>query len=114
MGLDHQSAAVLSENRLDDLAWAEVHRNWRGRPRYQCVVSALPEGVMRLSPLEPNIVLPHELESHIRVIAASSSSQGTDRSSAAGVPRAATVTYRSCSAPSRAAPPRSTMEFGGT
>jgi hypothetical protein len=74
-----------------DLAWAEVHRNWRGRPRYQCVVSALPEGVMRLSPLEPNILLPHELESHIRVIAASSSSQGTDRSSAAGVPRAATV-----------------------
>ncbi|MCC2643676.1 MAG: hypothetical protein K0S45_4089 [Nitrospira sp.] len=74
-----------------DLAWAEVHRNWRGRPRYQCVVSALPEGVMRLSPLEPNIVLPHELESHIRAIAASATSQASDRSSAAGVPRAATV-----------------------
>ncbi|MBA3753753.1 MAG: hypothetical protein H0X01_06385 [Nitrospira sp.] len=74
-----------------DLAWAEVHRNWRGRPRYQCVVSALPEGVMRLSPLEPNIALPHELESHIRAIAGSAATQATDRSSAAGVPRAATV-----------------------
>lgn len=74
-----------------DLAWAEVHRNWRGRPRYQCVVSALPEGVMRLSPLEPNIVLPHELESHIRAIAASAASQAAERPSAAGVPRAATV-----------------------
>ena len=74
-----------------DLAWAEVHRNWRGRPRYQCVVSALPEGVMRLSPLEPNIVLPHELETHIRAIAGSATSQASDRSSAAGVPRAATI-----------------------
>ena len=74
-----------------DLAWAEVHRNWRGRPRYQCVVSALPEGVMRLSPLEPNIVLPHELESHIRVIAASATAQANNRPSVAGVPRAATV-----------------------
>ena len=51
-----------------DLAWAEVHRNWRGRPRYQCVVSALPEGIVRLSPLEQNIISPHELETHIRAI----------------------------------------------
>ena len=58
-----------------DLAWAEVHRNWRGRPRYQCVVSALPEGIMRLSPLEQNIVSPHELESHIRAIAGSAATQ---------------------------------------
>ncbi|HVG01291.1 MAG TPA: hypothetical protein VM842_00290 [Nitrospira sp.] len=74
-----------------DLAWAEVHRNWRGRPRYQCVVSALPEGVMRLSPLEPNIALPHELETHIRAIAGSATSQASDRSSPTGVPRAATI-----------------------
>jgi type IV pilus assembly protein PilM len=74
-----------------DLAWAEVHRNWRGRPRYQCVVSALPEGVMRLSPLEPNIALPHELETHIRAIVGSAASQASDRSSVVGVPRAATV-----------------------
>ena len=69
-----------------DLAWAEVHRNWRGRPRYQCVVSALPEGVMRLSPLEPNIAMPHELESHIRAIAGSANSQAADRPSVAGLP----------------------------
>ena len=74
-----------------DLAWAEVHRNWRGRPRYQCVVSALPEGVMRLSPLEPNIALPHELETHIRAIACSATSQASDRPSSVGVPRAATI-----------------------
>lgn len=76
---------------LRDLAWAEVHRNWRGRPRYQCVVSALPEGVMRLSPLEQNIVSPDELQSHIRAIAGSATSQAADRPSAAGVPRATTV-----------------------
>ena len=40
---------------VHDLAWAEVHRNWRGRPRYQCIVSALPEGIVRLSPLEQNV-----------------------------------------------------------
>lgn len=74
-----------------DLAWAEVHRNWRGRPRYQCVVSALPEGVMRLSPLEQNIVSPEELQSHIRAIAGSAASQSASRPSAAGVPRAATI-----------------------
>ena len=74
-----------------DLAWAEVHRNWRGRPRYQCVVSALPEGVMRLSPLEPNIALPHELETHIRAIAGPATSQASDRPSSAGVPRTATI-----------------------
>ena len=74
-----------------DLAWAEVHRNWRGRPRYQCVVSALPEGVMRLSPLEPNIALPHELETHIRAIAGSATSQASDRPSSVGVPRSATI-----------------------
>ena len=74
-----------------DLAWAEVHRNWRGRPRYQCVVSALPEGILRLSPLEQNIVSPHELESHIRAIAGSAATQSAGRSSTPGVPRAATV-----------------------
>jgi hypothetical protein len=58
-----------------DLAWAEVHRNWRGRPRYQCVVSALPEGIVRLSPLEQNIISPHELETHIRAIAGSATTQ---------------------------------------
>ena len=74
-----------------DLAWAEVHRNWRGRPRYQCVVSALPEGILRLSPLEQNVVSPHELESHIRAIAGSATTQAPGRSSTPGVPRAATV-----------------------
>ena len=74
-----------------DLAWAEVHRNWRGRPRYQCVVSALPEGIVRLSPLEQNIISPHELETHIRAIAGSATTQAPGRSSTPGVPRAATI-----------------------
>ena len=74
-----------------DLAWAEVHRNWRGRPHYKCVVSTIPEGVMRLSPLEPNIALPHELESHIRAITASTTARTAARPSSAGVPRAATI-----------------------
>ena len=60
---------------VHDLAWAEVHRNWRGRPRYQCIVSALPEGIVRLSPLEQNVLSPHELESHIRAIAGSATTQ---------------------------------------
>ena len=76
-----------------DLAWAEVHRNWRGRPRYQCVVSALPDGILRLSPLEQNVVSPHELESHIRAIAGSATTQAPGRSSTPGVPSAATVIF---------------------
>ncbi len=76
---------------VHDLAWAEVHRNWRGRPRYQCIVSALPEGIVRLSPLEQNVLSPHELESHIRAIAGSATTQAPGRSSTPGVPRAATV-----------------------
>jgi len=46
---------------------------------------------MRLSPLEQNIVSPDELQSHIRAIAGSATSQAADRPSAAGVPRATTV-----------------------
>ena len=74
-----------------DLAWAEVHRNWRGRPRYQCVVSAWPVGIGRLSALERYISSPPELETHIRAIAGSATTQAPGRSSTPGVPRAATI-----------------------
>ena len=46
---------------------------------------------MRLSPLEQNVLSPHELESHIRAIAGSATTQAPGRSSTPGVPRAATV-----------------------
>jgi hypothetical protein len=77
---------------LRDVAWAKVSRDWRGRPRYQSVVSPLPEGAMRLSPLEQNILLPAEMESQIRSVMAGGAGQvATTEASAPEVPRAATV-----------------------
>ena len=56
-----------------------------------CGVGPSLKGVHAAVTREPNIVLPHEWNLHIRVIAASPTAQATDRSTAAGVPRAATV-----------------------
>ncbi len=74
-----------------DLAWAEVRRDWRGRPRYQCSMTALPEGVMRLSPLEQNIALPDELETRIRGLVAGEEATRDGASHSNDVPRAVTV-----------------------
>jgi type IV pilus assembly protein PilM len=53
-----------------DVAWAEVHRDWRGRAQYRSAVAALPDGVVRVSPLEANVLKPQDLQDRIRGIAA--------------------------------------------
>jgi hypothetical protein len=51
-----------------EVAWAEVHRDWRGRAQYRTEVGALPDGVIRVSPLEPNVLKPEDLKHRIRVL----------------------------------------------
>ena len=41
-----------------ELAWAEVRRNWRGHRQFRSAVTALSDGIIRLSPLEPNVLNP--------------------------------------------------------
>ncbi|MFO0729623.1 MAG: hypothetical protein U0231_13240 [Nitrospiraceae bacterium] len=77
---------------LRDLAWAEVSRDWRGRPRYRCAVSPLPEGLLRLSPLEQNILQPNDMEMQIRALTGTGPSQSSGvETGSRPVPRAATV-----------------------
>lgn len=75
-----------------DVAWAEVHRDWRGRARYRSAVASLPDGAIRLSPLEPNIVSPEHLRKAIRELATpvSQPSSGV-RGFLAGLPRPVTL-----------------------
>lgn len=40
----------------DVLAWVEAGRTWRGRRWYRCAVSPVPDGAMKLSSAEPNVV----------------------------------------------------------
>ena len=75
-----------------DVAWAEVHRDWRGRARYRSRVAPLSEGVIRLSPLEPNVINPESLRDCIRGLADPSKPVGSGRRDfPAGLPRAATL-----------------------
>jgi hypothetical protein len=39
----------------DSIAWAETKRNWRGQRRHTCVMSALPDGLIKSSPTDDNI-----------------------------------------------------------
>lgn len=52
-----------------DIAWAEMHRDWRGQCRYRSQVACLGEGVVRLSPLEPNVLQPNDLQARMRELA---------------------------------------------
>jgi hypothetical protein len=54
------------------LAWGEVSRTWRGRHRYRCVLSPTPKGVLKLSPIDVNVVDVAALESRLRSLAGSS------------------------------------------
>lgn len=75
-----------------DLAWAEVHRDWRGRARYRSLVTSLPDGMIRLSPFEPNVLNPEGLQDRIRGLAGPLRPRrpgGLDL--LAGIPRAVTL-----------------------
>lgn len=53
----------------DSVAWAEMERNWRGRRRYRCVMSPLPEGAVKLSSADQNLSDLPALEGRIRTLA---------------------------------------------
>ncbi|HET7909428.1 MAG TPA: hypothetical protein VFL19_01865 [Nitrospira sp.] len=51
------------------LTWGERSKTWRGRHRYRCALSPLPSGVVKLSPIEPNLVDRGVLEERLRSLA---------------------------------------------
>ncbi len=52
----------------DSVAWAETERNWRGRRRHRCVMSPLPDGVVKPSPVDHNLSELSALEGRIRTL----------------------------------------------
>lgn len=50
----------------DSIAWAETERNWRGQRRYKCVMSSLPDGMIKPSPMEENVSDPSALAVRVR------------------------------------------------
>jgi hypothetical protein len=53
------------------LVWGETARTWRGRHRYRCVVSPIPPGVIKLSPIEGNVLDRGALEERLRSLTGS-------------------------------------------
>lgn len=53
----------------DSVAWAETERNWWGQRRHRCVISPLPDGVVKPSPADHNLSDLSTLERRIRAIA---------------------------------------------
>ena len=51
------------------LAWGESSKTWRGRHRYRCALSPLPSGVVKLSPIDGNVVDRELLEERLRSLA---------------------------------------------
>ena len=51
------------------LAWGEGSKTWRGRHRYRCALSPMPSGVVKLSPIESNVVDRGALEERLRALA---------------------------------------------
>lgn len=51
------------------LAWGESSKTWRGRHRYRCVLSPIPQGVVRISPIDRNVINPAALEEGLRALA---------------------------------------------
>jgi hypothetical protein len=51
------------------VAWGETSKTWRGRHRYRCALSPLPPGVVKLSPLDGNVLDRGALEERLRALA---------------------------------------------
>ena len=51
------------------LVWGESSRTWRGRHRYRCVLSPTPTGVVKLSPIDVNVIDRPALEERLRSLA---------------------------------------------
>ncbi|HSF68992.1 MAG TPA: hypothetical protein VLA47_01330 [Nitrospira sp.] len=48
------------------LAWSVSSKSWRGRHRYRCASSPIPSGVVKLSPIDGNVVDRGALEERLR------------------------------------------------
>lgn len=51
------------------LVWGEASRTWRGRHRYRCVLSPTPPGLVKLSPIDLNLIDRAALEDRLRSLA---------------------------------------------
>jgi hypothetical protein len=51
------------------LTWGESSKTWRGRHRYRCILSPLPAGVVKLSPIDANVLDRGLLEERLRSLA---------------------------------------------
>ncbi len=51
------------------IAWGEAVRTWRGRYRYRCVVSPMPVGAIKLSPMDLNLTDMPAVEGRLRSLA---------------------------------------------
>lgn len=51
------------------LVWGESSRTWRGRHRYRCVLSPTPSGMVKLSPIDLNVIDRAALEDRLRALA---------------------------------------------
>lgn len=54
---------------VESVAWAEAQWGWRGKRGHRCVTSPLPEGVVKPSPVEPNLIQPTLLEEKVQALA---------------------------------------------
>ncbi len=53
---------------VESVAWAEAQPNWRSRHGHRCVTSLLPEGAVKPSPAEPNLVQRTVVEAKIQAL----------------------------------------------
>jgi hypothetical protein len=51
------------------VAWGETTKTWRGRHRYRCALSPIPPGVIKLSPLDGNVIDRGALQERLRSLA---------------------------------------------
>lgn len=51
------------------VAWGETSKTWRGRHRYRCALSPIPSGVIKLSPLDGNVIDRGALQERLRSLA---------------------------------------------
>lgn len=52
----------------DELIWAQAGRAWMGARQDRCVTRRLDPGLLRLSPLEPNLPDPAAIQDHLRTL----------------------------------------------
>jgi hypothetical protein len=71
----------------DAVAWAETERSWRGRATHRCLLTPVPEGSVKPSPVEPNLSDLPALEARIRTLTGSRPELRIGRHFVANIPR---------------------------